>query len=491
MMIDRGTGIKGTGCQDTVDHMPRVMFAAAGSGSGKTVVTTALLEVMKRRGKRMVSFKCGPDYIDPMFHKKVMGVESLNLDTFFASSGHIRDAVLQSGGDMAVIEGVMGIYDGISVGSTEGSCYDVARITGTPVVLILDCKGAGRTILSLIKGILADDEAHLIKGIILNRMSPSYYGKLLPVLKKEIGRLREDVKIAGYIPNDKAFTLEGRHLGLTFPDELPDIRKRISGMADILEKGCETDIILRIAEEAENNTKPIVTANETVFLKDEEPLLYLAVAEDEAFCFYYAENLRLFEKYGVEIIPFSPLRDRSLPEGVSGILIGGGYPELHLKELSENRSMSDSIKRAIDQGMPSLAECGGFMYLHETVEDIKGEEYRLTGVIRGKCFYTGHLVNFGYISIEGCRESGGGAMMSFAGMRGHEFHYYDSTSNGRDMMLAKPVSGKKYEAMHAGDGHLWGFPHLYYPSAPEAIEGFVLKMREYRYNSAHLLCAEL
>ena len=463
-------------------NIPGVMFASSGSGCGKTAVTTAFLEVMKRRKIRSVSFKCGPDYIDPMFHKKVLGIESLNLDAFFASGDHIRDTVFHCDGDMAVIEGVMGLYDGISVKNTEGSCYDIARITNIPIVLILDCKGAGRTVISLIKGILYDDEAHLIKGIILNRMSASYYGKLLPVLKEEIGRIRDDVRIAGYIPNDKAFTLEGRHLGLTFPDELPDIRKKISDMADILEKGCEIDIILKIAEEAGKNIRPGISEKDMVSPEvipesDESPL-YLAVAEDEAFCFYYAENLRLFEKYGVKIRPFSPVRDKALPEGVSGILIGGGYPELHLKELSGNTSMSDSLKKAIESGMPSLAECGGFMYLHESVEDIKGEEYRLTGVIPGKCFYTGHLVNFGYVSIEGCRESGGTGE-AFTGMRGHEFHYYDSTSNGNDMVLTKPVSGKKYEAMHAGDGHLWGFPHLYYPSASGAIEEFILKMKEY------------
>ena len=294
--------------------------------------------------------------------------------------------------------------------------------------------------------------------------------------------MRKDVKIAGYIPTDKAFVLEGRHLGLTFPDELPDIRKKISDMADILTEGCEIDIILKIAEEAGKSIKPGISEKDMVSPEvipesDESPL-YLAVAEDEAFCFYYAENLRLFEKYGVKIRPFSPVRDKKLPEGVSGILIGGGYPELHLKELSGNTSMSDSLKKAIESGMPSLAECGGFMYLHESVEDIKGEEYRLTGVIPGKCFYTGHLVNFGYVSIEGCRESGGTGE-AFTGMRGHEFHYYDSTSNGNDMVLTKPVSGKKYEAMHAGDGHLWGFPHLYYPSASGAIEEFILKMKEY------------
>ena len=220
--------------------------------------------------------------------------------------------------------------------------------------------------------------------------------------------------------------------------------------------------------------------------------LTLAVALDEAFCFYYQDNLNLFEKKGVCIKFFSPVKDAHLPENTDGILLGGGYPEYHLKELSENISMLESIKNAVDKGIPSLAECGGFMYLHKTITDMNGECHEMAGVCDGDCFYTGHLVRFGYMELlelnddrdkqrvtEDSRINDVDSLLkSMTKLKGHEFHYFDSTCNGNTFTAAKPDRSKKWDCIVSTGSGIWGFPHFYYNSRPEFVDEFVLRMKE-------------
>ena len=196
----------------------------------------------------------------------------------------------------------------------------------------------------------------------------------------------------------------------------------------------------------------------------------IAVASDEAFCFYYPQNISFLEYIGYTPVYFSPIRDKHIPKEADAILLGGGYPELHLEELSRNSSMLESVRSAIASGIPSLAECGGFMYLHRTIESKEGRPYEMAGVIDGACSYTGHLVNFGYTEIVGC--AGSNDISSVSGMRGHEFHYYESTCEGADLLMRKASTGKEYRSMHAGEDHLWGFAHFYYPSAKNGIKRF-------------------
>ena len=206
----------------------------------------------------------------------------------------------------------------------------------------------------------------------------------------------------------------------------------------------------------------------------------IAVASDEAFCFYYPQNISFLEEMGFEPVYFSPIRDERVPEGADAILLGGGYPELYLDELSRNTSMLASVRDAIDSGIPSLAECGGFMYLHRTIESKEGKSYEMAGVIDGRCRYAGHLVNFGYTEVVGYACNGNinareeySTRSSFAtGMKGHEFHYYESTNEGADLLMRKASTGKEYRSMHAGEDHLWGFAHFYYPSAKDGIMRF-------------------
>lgn len=451
------------------NHMPRIMIAAASSGSGKTVITTGLLCALKRRGITAASFKCGPDYIDPMFHKTVLGIEGKNLDSFFIKEDAIKQLVITCGGDIAVIEGVMGIYDGTSCDSIDGSCYEIAKITKTPVILVVNAAGVGKTVASVIKGILADDDKKLIKGVILNRMSPSFYERFEDVLEGEIRSIRDDVKLIGYIPKNDSLHITSRYLGLTLPDELTGIKEKIEKTADLLDEGCDIDAIINIAEHAEKLCVPEKEAG----TKKPERRLRLAVAKDEAFCFYYEENIKLLEKYGIDPVYFSPVHDARLPDGVSGIMIGGGYPELFLKELSANSSMLESIRDAHLSKMPSIAECGGFMYLHKAIEDKDGRLYETVGVIDGVCKYTGHLVNFGYVEIAD------DAHPKLCGLKGHEFHYYDSTADCADLILRKPSTKRQYKAMGFSADHLWGFAHFYYPSNEGIIWEFVKRMREY------------
>ncbi len=461
--------------------VPRVMIAADASGAGKTIMTCALLHILKERGPDPAPFKCGPDYIDPMYHLTQCDVPSVNLDTFLAGRSAIPELVATAFGRYAVIEGVMGIYDGISPDSFEGSCYEIAQLSHTPIILTVDAAGAGRTLISRIKGILADDREHLIKGIILNRMSDAYYSRSYAAFSEELARCGYETKILGNIPKLEAAGMDSRHLGLKMPNEIDDIRKRIGDVADVLGKCCDIDGIIRIMEEA----PPVFSEDDAATVNEDNTErtdckslagVHLAVARDEAFCFYYSENLRLLERMGAKTEYFSPIHDKAIPKKANALLIGGGYPELYLEELSKNTSMLGSVRSAINAGMPSIAECGGFMYLHKTVCDRDGREYDLVGAVDGKCTYTGHLVNFGYTMVKGGNPDRSaddskqkGVAEVLAGMRGHEFHYYDSTCNGEDIELCKPSTGKTYQGMIAGAARLWGWPHLYYPSAPDAV----------------------
>lgn len=466
-----GKSDKGLCEKNRDERKPRVMIAAVSSGSGKTTVTCGLLEALKRRGHNPVSYKCGPDYIDPMFHRKVLEIDSLNLDSYFMSEGEIIETLNSYGRNISVIEGVMGIYDGLDMMTDRGSCYEIARITNTPIILVVNATGSGRTVASVIKGILSDDTENIIHGIILNRISDRFYDKLLPYLEDEIAGIRDDVSIIGHLPDSNNIHIDGRHLGLALPQEIAGIRDIISKAADLIEANCDVGKIMEISQGA-GKSQPIVQIKQT-----KSPDLKIAVASDEAFCFYYPQNIGFLQKIGFEPAFFSPLKDKRIPEGSDALLLGGGYPELHLEELSRNTSMLESIRFAINSGIPSLAECGGFMYLHNVIADKDGRQYRMAGVVDGMCSYSGHLVNFGYTQVAGYTGKSGEDMhvdcsdwrYHISGMRGHEFHYYDSTCEGDDLLMRKASTGREYRSMHAGKNYLWGFAHFYYPSARDGI----------------------
>lgn len=452
----------------------RIMLAAPKSGSGKTMLTCALVQTLKNQGEQVVSYKCGPDYIDPMFHKQVLGVPAKNLDTFFTGEEVTRELFLKnrSEDDFVVMEGVMGLFDGLGGIREEGSSYHLAKITKTPIILVVDAKGMGYSILPLIAGFLQYDPEHLIKGVLLNRMSKSYYEILAPKIEEELG-----IQVVGYFPNCKELHIESRHLGLVMPNEMEQIQEQLDRASKELECSVSLEKIKNIsgqAEELEGTEK--TESTEQIEYPMEQPVI--AVAMDEAFCFYYDDNLEMLREYGAKLCMFSPIHDRKLPD-CDAILFGGGYPELYAQQLSENTAMREAIREAFSKGMPMVAECGGFMYLHRSITDQDGKTFPMAGVLDGECTYRGKLVRFGYIAL---KESNTvtNRWLNGGTIKAHEFHYFDSSDNGAGCVATKPTTGRTYTCVKADESHWFGFPHLYYPSNPSFAKCFVEKADNYR-----------
>ena len=459
-------------------NTPRVMFAAMRSGSGKTTVTCGVLAALKKQNIKVQAYKCGPDYIDPMFHRTVLGIDTGNLDTFFAGAdaiGHILVRDLRDA-EMCVMEGVMGYYDGVGGTTTMASSYELSKVTKTPVVLIVDAKGASVTLAVTIRGIMEYKKDSRIAGVILNRVSPMFYSRLKQVIETECG-----IPVLGYLPEDTSFAVPSRHLGLLQPDEMQKQRDWVETVAEAVMKTIDINGIFEIAAQAETLQiqKPVDVRQETVDMQDEPagisceraeesencefPSGYrIGVARDAAFSFYYRENLRMLEDMGAELVYFSPLVDAHVPK-VDALIFGGGYPELYAKQLYENRSMRASVRQALESGMPCHAECGGFLYLGKSLADAEGNVYEMVGFLDGAGFRTERLQRFGYVELA---PQDAGVFAVNTVLRGHEFHYWDSTDCGDACLAWKPLSKQKtYPCMVKKKGTFAGFPHLYYVGA--------------------------
>ena len=488
-------------------HIDRFMTAAVSSGSGKTLITCGLLELLKRRGLNIAAFKCGPDYIDPMFHTRVLGTKSRNLDPYF--TGHDRTRMLlaknSEGADLAVLEGVMGFYDGITPESSEGGASDLAGITETPVLLIVPARGMSRSVLAEIRGFLDFPGGDRIRGIILNRVPASFYPALKDMIVKETG-----IPVVGYVPVlDASMTLESRHLGLILPDEITELRKNISRIADLFERTMDVDKILSVASKAPDLPDAEIsrTWSDTFSAASSaagtprlpEPsaekgthsaadpkgeTVRIGIAEDEAFCFFYEDNLELLRRLGAELVPFSPVHDRNLPEDLDGLLLHGGYPELYASELSSNAEMRGAIRAAILAGLPVQAECGGFLYLFRELEDMEGRKYPMAGIFPGTAHYTGHLTRFGYVELQGKGLFGGDDVP----VRAHEFHYYDADDPGNDLLAVKPSGKRSWRCAHVSDVLYAGFPHLYYYAEPRIAGWFVRRCRQFHSQTEDTAC---
>ena len=469
-------------------RIPRILIAAPGSGCGKTLLTCALLRLLQRKGIRAAAFKCGPDFIDPMFHKKVLGTPSRNLDLYLAGEEGVRRSLAAGceGAQIAVIEGVMGYFDGTGASGMEGSSYHLASVLQAPVLLAADVRGMSRSAAALIKGFTDYGEKKMIRGAFLNRVSPAIADRISGWLKSEAA-----IPVLGSLPADETLCIESRHLGLVEPDEIPDLLQKIDRAADLLEQTLNLELLLEIAKGAPvlRVEKERVKASGTVPESDwgdavpesaredaaaKASPVTIAVAEDEAFSFYYEDNLELLEELGAEIVRFSPLHDGEMPEA-DGLLIGGGYPELRAQELAANTFMVLSIRRAAEQGMPMLAECGGFQYLQEKLVDAEGTAYKMCGVLKGSSRMTKKLVRFGYVEVSG----EGLYFGSGRAIRGHEFHYSDSTDNGSACRAVKP-DGRSWDCMVVQGRITAGYPHLYYRSDPAFAEAFVAECRKFR-----------
>ena len=457
--------------------MNRIFIAAPKSGSGKTSITIALLETLKRRGVKCVSFKCGPDYIDPLFHQKVLGIPSYNLDTFFTSADVTKDLYLDHcrGFDAAVTEGVMGIFDGAGGMGEEGSSYDLASVTGDNIILVIEAKGACRSLIPLISGFISYDHKKLIKGVILNRCSKGVYEKLEPEI------LKLGIRPFGFLRNNKDLILPSRHLGLTLPSEIECIREVIDSLCLEFNENVKVDELLELTKD----DSIVEKISSSGYLNNKNPQedsaiespCTIAVARDDAFCFLYEDNLNLLKRFGAKIIFFSPISDEKIPGDADALYFPGGYPELFLEKLSINTSMKSSIKKAYDDGIPVFAECGGFMYLHDAITDAEGRRFETVGIVDSECEYTGRSVRFGYMSL--CEKRpfflGEGEII-----KGHEFHYWDTKSVNDSCIASKPFTDNKYDCVIVNDHSWMGFPHLYFPSNPHFAKKFVEMAKSFR-----------
>ena len=485
---------------------PRVLIAAPASATGKTTVACGLMRALVRRGLKVQACKSGPDYIDPMFHAEVVGATSRNLDLFFADAPLVR-ALLAKGArqaDVTVIEGAMGYYDGIA-GSAQASAWELAAKTDTPCVLVIDGRGRALSAAAEVTGFVRFRDPSKICGVIVNRVSAGYFPRLKKIIEDETG-----VPVLGFLPVLADCGLESRHLGLVTASEVEGLRDTLDRIAAVLEDTVDLDALLELAATAPQLDCPDAMTKEnrprsdaavtsenrprtaaamtrenrprTAAAMTRENRPRIAVARDEAFCFYYRDSLDLFEELGAQLVEFSPLVDSGLPEGTSGLYLGGGYPELHASALSANESMRASVKAAVAAGLPTVAECGGFMYLHEWLEDERGVRHPMVGTIAGTSFKTERLGRFGYVMLT----AHGDSLLACAGAQlpAHEFHYWDSENCGDDFTAAKPLSTRTWECVHATPTLFAGYPHLYLASCPDAARRFVEAAGAYRRGGA-------
>ena len=448
--------------------MIECLITAGSSGSGKTSVVVGLLSLLQRKGYNVGSFKCGPDYIDPMFHRAVMGVESHNLDLFLASAGRVKEFYQRySAGKTAVIcEGAMGYFDGLGGITDEASAWKVADTLDLPVIAVIDAKGASLSIAAQILGLKALRQPHHIVGVILNKCSKMLYQRLKPVLEAETG-----VKLLGCLPYVEGAEFSSRHLGLYTAGEISDINQRIEKIADALEDSLDFEAFEELCK---RNVKA-GDGVEQLELEDSKTRAKakIAVARDDAFCFLYEETLDTLEEQGAELVFFSPLHDEGLPKGVSGLYLPGGYPELFAGELSFNDDMLKDVKSAIESGLPTVAECGGFLYLCESLEDGNGDIYEQVGIFEGAATNKEKLVRFGYSLLS--QEEDSLLFRKGEEVPMHEFHYWDAADPGSDLLATKPLGGRSYRCAYSTDTLYAGFPHLYLAGKPKLAARFVEK----------------
>ena len=433
--------------------MIQFLLAAPRSGSGKTTMTCALLMALKRRGCAPCAFKSGPDYIDPMFHRAVLGVESRNLDLFFSAPETVRTLYARgaAGHGAAVCEGAMGFYDGLGGVSDRASAWHLADTLGLPVLLVVEPKGQSLTLAAELKGLVNFRTPSHIAGILLNNCTARMHALLAPMLEKETG-----LPVLGFLPKLPEAVIGSRHLGLYTAAEVENLQQKLALLADAAEEHIDWPRLLALCEK-EPPALPVEPETPPARVR-------IAVAQDEAFCFTYAETLEAFRDAGAEVVFFSPLRDTALPGNIGGLYLPGGYPELHARELSGNTSLLREIKRKIESGLPTAAECGGFLYLGQSLTDAEGQSWPMVGVLPGEAKDAGRLVRFGYAALSADSDS----MLFRAGESFpiHEFHHWDSTANGAALAAKKPVGGAEWRCGFIDEHFYAGFPHLYWAGTP-------------------------
>jgi len=442
--------------------IPRIVIGGTHSNVGKTTLVCAIARHFKNCGKKVRIFKCGPDYLDPTYHQRASGISSVNLDSWMMGKDAVKSTFYNAtiGYDLAIIEGVMGLFDGVSPTSETGSTAEIAKVLGAPVILVCDSSGMSRSIAALASGFKNFDPDLNFSGVICNRVGSLRHFQLL---KDALGDIPT---FGGLGKGDQLFP--GRHLGLTtasrdlVPEELFDYwEKKASEMIDF-------DSILKTA----NDFVPIE------IIKDQKPIektnCKIAYAKDAAFHFYYEENLNLLKSYGAELIPFSPLEDAKIPEGADGILIGGGYPEIHGEKLSNNKSMKESIIKFAQKGGPIYGECGGLMYLTMGIQTSEGTYFEMLGLLPGKAVMEKKLKALGYVEVETKKPT----VLGPKGMRfrGHQFRYstlVEDENTELSYSLRKRRNREVTKEGYINKNILGSYVHAHWGSNKKLPESFV------------------
>ncbi|PYZ98263.1 cobyrinic acid a,c-diamide synthase [Alteribacter lacisalsi] len=431
----------------------RIVIAGTESGAGKTTITMGLMAALKEKGYSVQGFKCGPDFIDPAFHTSVTGRVSRNLDSWMLNEHAVKEVLHfgSEGADISIIEGVMGMYDGADPLSDEGSTAHIASLTGTPVILVVNCEAQARSAAAVVKGFQEFSEKPLIAGVIVNRAgSRGHYELVKAAVEKECG-----IPVLGYLKTNTRLHLPERHLGLVPSQEKKDLPAYLKGLSRKVSDTIDLNQLVELADADSEPFEPVLFPSGDRMKTGKEARI--AVARDEAFHFYYEENLDLFKSFGAECVSFSPLHDRKLPEGITGLYFGGGFPEAFAAQLSENTEMVRSVREEILNRTPVIAECGGFMYLCRELIDLKGRAYPMAGVINGVTQIHNNLqaIRYRHLSKEDIPIP---LLDDGESLAAHEFHY--SSFSGR--MPAKEELPYLFAS----------YSHLHFGSCPEAAGRF-------------------
>lgn len=454
-----------------------IVIAGTHSGAGKTTVTLGLLAALKRRGLRVAPFKVGPDFIDPGHHSAVTGCTSRNLDGWMLSQAYNRSCFARhaADADLAVVEGVMGLFDGFSGSDEAGSTAQMAKWLGLPVLLVVDAASMARSAAALVQGFERFDPKVSFAGVLFNNLgSRGHYTYL-----KEAMQAHVKIPCLGGIGRNDAVKMPERHLGLVTAQDRPLSASQIDALAQWIETHLDLDgLVARLPE-----VKLNAAAGDRAAGNDQSPVR-IGVARDAAFCFYYQDNLDLLTQAGAQLVPFSPLKDNGPPDAVAGLYLGGGYPELHAARLAENRAMRQAIYDACQNGMPIYGECGGFMYLCRELMDPDGKNHSMSGCFPFRTHMHPNLRTLGYREISLSKDSIIGPKGMIA--RGHEFHYSDIAPAPDDGSFSKSykVAGRKGQEMQS-EGYFnnrtqGSYIHLHFGSQPEIAKSFIESCRVYQ-----------
>ncbi|PYZ92307.1 cobyrinic acid a,c-diamide synthase [Salipaludibacillus keqinensis] len=450
----------------------RLVIAGTHSGVGKTTLTIGIMEAMKRNGLTVQGFKCGPDYIDPSYQTAVSGRVARNLDSWMFDEPTLKEVLLKGsqGADISIIEGVMGFYDGKDPTSDEGSTAHISMVTESPVILVVDCGAMARSSAAIIKGFQTFNKNVRIVGVIANRVgSIGHYELIKQAVEQECG-----IPVVGYLPKQAELAMPERHLGLIPSIEQGDLTPFFQQLGKVIGESVEIDQLYELAE-----AKTFPREQSDLFAKKREPVVKIAVARDAAFNFYYEENLELLRARGAELVFFSPLTGEKLPESVDGLYIGGGFPEEYAETLSTYIDLKQSLKSEIEKGLPTFAECGGFMFLCDSIMTSDKVEFDMVGVIPGKVTMTQRLAAIGYRETTGLE---GNFLLNVGEkVKGHEFHYSTFTSN-ESLNEAFESTGRKGTLLEGVQmiNLVAGYTHLHFASNLVIVDNWINKCLEWK-----------